>query len=280
MFILLWTIVRRIIKLGIRNILHPLKYYKSYTEQLNSVSVNELFKDPKYILSNVSNVDSSLIDKYPTCSEVEHQVGRYINMKTIAQEIESKGVPGDIVEFGVWQGLSLLLLSKTFQNQQPARKFIGIDSFKGLPETSTIWREGAFGDTSYESVQSFIDDNSHNRQSFHLISGWFDDPSVVTKLSSLTSDIALVHFDADLGSSTSSALRIVSQFLKNLSHPIYFLFDDWGCHPDEVPDAFHHWFKTVSDRYFLRAEKISTTRYTRYYRIEPSNLSRNRKSCN
>jgi len=169
-FLVLRITVKRITRQGIKTILHSFKAIQNLYKKTKLNSVNELFKAPLYILNNISQVDSRLIDKYPTSSEVEHQVGRYLNIQTIALEIESQGVPGDVVKFGVRQDLSLFLLSKTSQSQHPARKFIGIDSFKGLPWTSTIWRKGTFGNTSYERVQNFIADNSLDRHSFNLIS--------------------------------------------------------------------------------------------------------------
>jgi len=77
----------------------------------------------------------------------------------------------------------------------------------------------------------------------------------------------LVHFDADLASSTTDALRIIEPYLVERVQPMFFLFDDWGCHQDEVPEAFLAWLEYAKPKFGIRAEKLYTTNLTRYYRI-------------
>jgi hypothetical protein len=186
-------------------------------------------------------------------------------MKDIITEIKKDDIDGDVLEFGTWQGLGLLIINLCFGNHN--RKLIGIDSFEGLPETSTVWEKGQFNNTTLNLTQKNIATNSSNKESFKLIKGWFNDKSVSQSLYKETNNIALIHFDADLGSSTTQALKIIEPYLKNRSKPIYFLFDDWGCHQDEVPDAFFDWLKTAQLTYKIQALKMSTTRLTRYYKI-------------
>ena len=192
-------------------------------------------------------------------------VGRYLNMKDIVNEIKKDNIEGDIVEFGTWQGLGLLILNLCFGYHK--RKLIGIDSFEGLPETSTIWNKGAFNDTTLNLALQNISINALNKESFKLIKGWFNDKYVSEALYKETNNICLIHFDADLGSSTTQALKIIEPYLKNRSNPIYFLFDDWGCHQDEVPEAFLGWLTTAQNTFNFKAYKMSTTRLTRYYKI-------------
>ena len=218
-------------------------------------------------LKNIGSVEKSYIDLFARCPEVEHQVGRYANMKAIISEIEEGPIPGDVIEFGTWQGLGLILLESAFRSVNSPRKFIGIDSFLGLPESSTVWELGAFSNTSYDKAFANIEKSFGENNSFLLIKGWFNEERVREQLYSETTDVCLVHFDADLGSSTRDALVIIEKYLHQISHPVYFLFDDWGCHPDEVPDAFHDWLTHASKLFHIEAEKLSSTRYTRYYKI-------------
>ena len=57
---------------------------------------------------------------------MEHQVRRYLDMKDIINKIKKESIEGDILKFGTWQGLCLLILNKLFGDVD--RKFIGIDS--------------------------------------------------------------------------------------------------------------------------------------------------------
>lgn len=196
----------------------------------------------------------------------EHHIGRYLNMKAIANEIKENNISGDIVEFGTWQGLGLLFLSQCFR--QSDRKFIGIDSFEGLPETSNGWVKGTFNDTSYNlALDNLNKDWPTTDHNYSLIQGWFNDPAVSEQLYTAVDKLALVHFDADLGSSTTQALSIIEPYLTNRKEPIYFLFDDWGIHPAEVPVAWHDWYNQAQEKFGLNAEEISATVYTKNFRI-------------
>ena len=50
---------------------------------------------------------------------------------------------------------------------------------------------------------------------------------------------------------------------------MYFLFDDWGCHPDEVPEAFYEWIRHYQVECRFNVDRLSSTRFTRYYRLTP-----------
>jgi len=266
--ILLLSLLRAFI-LQITRVLHPIRLTKSKARAIEQQKINELWGNEDFVLKNVGNADRILVSNYPNCPEVEHQVGRFLNMKKLANEIEQLEIPGDVVEFGTWRGLGLLLLNKSFDPHKLSRQYIGIDSFEGLPETSTVWTKGDFNNTSVEFASKNIAKNIDAKSNFTLIKGWFSDLAVAEELYDKSRDIVLVHFDADLGSSTTQALNIIERYLEGFTHPVYFLFDDWGCHPDEVPDAFYNWINTANIKSKICAEKISSTRFTRYYRITP-----------
>jgi Macrocin-O-methyltransferase (TylF) len=220
-------------------------------------------------LNKILSATHKLYDENKNIIELEHQVGRFLNIREICKEISATGLEGDVLEFGSWQGLGLILRSHCFLGDKSRRKLIGIDSFEGLPETSTMWVKGDFDNTSIELARKNIQAkmNPAENLSFELIQGWFSDTHVLTDLLKISNNIMLIHFDADLGISTVQALALVETYLINRKKPLYFLFDDWGCHPDEVPDTFLSWLDLAGKRLNLRADKIYSTRYTRYYKI-------------
>ena len=199
----------------------------------------------------------------------EHHIGRYLNWKTVAGAVSDEGINGDIVEFGTWQGLGLLMMAQCFESTTTPRKFIGIDSFEGLPESSNGWTKGTFNDTSVNLTKNNIQElfPKNPNLSCDLIQGWFNDPRVSEELYKQVITPAIIHFDADLGSSTFQALTIIEPYLIGRSDPIYFLFDDWGIHPAEVPVAWNEWMSIAEEKYNLSAEEISNTVYTRNFRI-------------
>jgi len=188
-------------------------------------------------------------------------------MKYIKDEITKNGLEGDVLEFGTWQGLGMIYLSNIFDNYK--MKYIGIDSFEGLPDSSTIWTKESFNDTSEQNARkNILQFGKVEPENLHLIKGWFDEPIVKKKLSTLSDNILLVHLDADLGSSTKVALDLIEGFLALREKPLYLLFDDWGCHPDEVPDAFWNWVIKNHSKYNFKAIKLYSTNLIRYYKLD------------
>jgi hypothetical protein len=227
--------------------------------------VNKKFTG-KRLNHNILNVTSKTYENYKSYREAEHQIGRFLNMQKILKEIEENEIPGDLVEFGTWQGQGLILFDLAL-SKKTHRNLIGIDSFEGLPESSTIWKKGDFSNTSLAKVNEKLKDNIKFFNKVILIQGWFNNPSVANELYQKTQDVSIFHLDADLGSSTAMALEIIEKYLNNRKNPLYLLFDDWGCHSDEVPEAFYSWLKVVKLKYKIEEQIFSTTNLSRYYKL-------------
>jgi len=224
----------------------------------------------EYLLPTVSTITPEEFTEIKTYNtESEHQVGRYLNWKAVVEEISAQELNGDIIEFGTYQGLGLLMLSRLFEHSTTSRKIIGIDSFEGLPESSNHWIQGQFGDTSSNQVLEYFEQYfpKNTNLSYDLIKGWFNEPHVAETLYNICYNPVIIHFDADLGSSTSTALSISEHYLLGRTDPIFFLFDDWGNSPLEVPVAWNTWLSTAKDKFNLSAEDISSTVHTRNFRI-------------
>ena len=165
--------------------------------------------------------------------------------------------------------MGLLMLADAFQKvsgHEGNRTFFGVDTFKGLPRSSTVWGEGLFSDTDAKTVADFL--SSESPADFKLVQGLFEDEAVAKRLHSQVKNCVAVHFDADLGSSTLAALRIAEKWLPEDGKPILFLFDDWGIHPDEVPEAFNSWIEGLGNQGIpLTYERCYLSRFTRYFKV-------------
>jgi O-methyltransferase len=153
--------------------------------------------------------------------------------------INYEAVAGDIVEFGVFTGVSLALLAKavTFDAKGMHRRVVGFDSFEGLPGSSephARWQPGdcatnhawhpllAVGDAVTPDV---------TRQLFRacglgepiLHVGPFA-ATLPAAFPAQHSRVALAHFDCDLYESTRAALEAIAPALQDGS---LLLFDDW-----------------------------------------------------
>ena len=129
-----------------------LKWYFVIISWIICGAICRLFVEKKFkgrmLNLNILGVTVDTYEKYKFCREAEHQIGRFLNMQKVLNEIEINNIRGDIVEFGTWQGQGLMLFDIAL-SKKTQRKLIGIDSFEGLPETSTIWKKGDFSNTSF-----------------------------------------------------------------------------------------------------------------------------------
>lgn len=149
------------------------------------------------------------------------------------------GVRGDYLEFGVFKGASLLHA----QHQADATalgpmRFIGFDSFQGLPEEKTQNRE-VFYKGQYscgeQQVRRWLDDNGADWNRLHLVSGFFEDSlTAETKRRLEISRCAVAMLDCDIYSSTKVALDWIDDLLVPGSIVI---LDDWDAYGDDE----HSW---------------------------------------
>lgn len=132
---------------------------------------------------------------------------------------------GTAVEFGVADGTSLGMIAA----HMPA---VGFDSFQGLPEQ---WCEFPAGSRACEAPTV---DNAQ------IVTGYFADTLPSFDFSALGT-IGLVHFDADLYSSTKTALEYVGPYLESGTICV---FDEWHrAHPEtdsHEPRAWREYLDT------------------------------------
>jgi len=124
------------------------------------------------------------------------------------------------LEFGVWRGYSMSYFSKGFRNGDS--RFIGCDSFEGLPEK---WGSSP--------VRTFTTDGNIPRTNdtrVTFVKGWFQNTfdhtiKLAREMVPLPEEL-LIHFDADIYSSTLFLLsRLYNEFER-----YYFIFDEFTGH--------------------------------------------------
>ena len=136
--------------------------------------------------------------------------------------------PGDYLEFGVYQGNSLICAHEALRAAAlDSVRMFGFDSFEGLPETTEdaeIWSRGQFR-SDYDFTVARLREAGVDLDRTRLIRGFYED--------SLTPELcereqlrraSVVMLDCDLYTSTVEALA----FCRPLIHGSTFLFfDDW-----------------------------------------------------
>jgi len=130
--------------------------------------------------------------------------------------------PITYLEFGVYRGDSMAKMAKRFTD--PRSEFIGFDSFEGLPED---W--GAIGAGTFTTSGSLpgIDDPR-----VRFVRGWFQNTLLPYLSLRPVTRPTLVHFDADLYSSTLFLMTALWYHVPEY----YFIFDEFS--GDEVTAMF------------------------------------------
>ena len=114
----------------------------------------------------------------------------------LGQDISRRGVPGDLVECGVWNGGSAAALASGLGGSE--RRVWLYDSFKGLPPTT-----GVDGDVASGYVGTCVGSEEMVRKALAIVrvpeqrviirAGWFQD----TFQLALPDTVALLHLDCD-----------------------------------------------------------------------------------
>lgn len=139
---------------------------------------------------------------------------------------------GLVLEFGVYLGRSLKMLSELMETNNVAADFHGFDSFQGLPED---WMPGE-PKGAYSTRGKTPD---HVDATFHV--GWFDE--TLERFEVGDRRVALVHLDCDLYSSTKTVLDALGP---KLEKGAVLVFDDFLNHPQWQSDQKRAFEEAVS----------------------------------
>ena len=169
---------------------------------------------------------------------------------------------GSILEFGVYEGASLRILSRCIDD--PTKLVHGFDSFEGLPEK---WRDGF--DSGAFSTQGRLPEVPNN---CILHKGLFKD-SVAPFLGENKEQVAYLHLDADLYSSTYDVLDSLAN-QNRIQRNTIIVFDEYQCYPGAEDHEMKAW-KEISDKYHLKYDWIAQTTLEEGYgeHRPPSSLS-------
>jgi len=179
---------------------------------------------------------------YETCnvmSQMASRDPRWTTFLRVVEYVNYEAVPGDIVEFGVFTGISLALLANAHACDPKGmdRRVAGFDSFAGLPgsdEQHARWQPGDCSSNhswhpALRAGEAVTPDVT--RRLFEVCGletpllhvGRFDQ-TLPKAFPAVHPQVALVHFDCDLYESTRDALAALAPVLQDGA---MLLFDDW-----------------------------------------------------
>lgn len=129
------------------------------------------------------------------------------NLIELAREVHRKEIPGSIVDCGVWNGGSTILLG----TGAPDRDVWAFDSFEGLPkpgprdpDAHPAWEGKAQG--SEELLEAGFFRYAGDPSRLHTVKGWFEHTLPAAREE--VGKVAILHIDADWYESVSLALDV------------------------------------------------------------------------
>jgi O-methyltransferase len=169
---------------------------------------------------------------WPADAETMVGLKRLENIQSCVTDVIRSGVPGDLIETGVWRGGSTIFMRAILKAYaEPDRRVWVADSFQGLPKSDN--ESSAEGDRGHRlwaasKLAIPLEEVRGNFQKYgllddrvHFLKGWFSDTLPTAPIEQL----AVMRLDGDLYDSTMDALKAL---YPRLSPHGYVIVDDYG----------------------------------------------------
>ncbi len=161
-------------------------------------------------------------------------LARLENIQRCVEDVIARGVPGDLIETGVWRGGATIFMRSILAAYGVRdRKVFVADSFEGLPPPNAALYPADAGDKhheqqalaiSLEQVQRHFDLYGLLDDQVRFLKGWFKDTLPTAPIDKL----AVARLDGDMYESTMDGLNAL---YGKLSSGGYLIVDDYGAVP-------------------------------------------------
>jgi hypothetical protein len=155
---------------------------------------------------------------------------RLDNIQDAVTDVIEKGVPGDLVECGVWRGGACIFMKALLKVLSDTERCVWLaDSFKGLPPPKTKIYPADKGQTLHKYAElavsrSEVIDNFNAfgllDSKIHFLEGWFEDTLPTAPIDS----IAVLRLDGDYYQST---IEILTYLYDKVSPGGWVIVDDY-----------------------------------------------------
>lgn len=166
-------------------------------------------------------------------AEAETMIGtrRLDNLHHCIRDVLQTGVPGDLIETGVWRGGATIFMRGALNAYHDTTRAVWVaDSFQGLPKPSgqfaadreaDYWKDAHWLAVSLEEVQENFRRYSLLDDRVRFLKGWFKDTLPTAGIERL----AVMRLDGDMYESTMDALV---PLYPRLSSGGYCIIDDYA----------------------------------------------------
>ena len=209
-----------------------------YLELLKRVLTNTLFEgEPNTDQESELHFVQGFIQHYINGPAITMlPIARMDNLRTCVEDVMARGVPGDLIETGVWRGGATIFMRAVLRAHGVIDRNVWVaDSFEGLPEPDAVKypieakaHQGAVMRKTYNHFAVDINDVRRNFAAFDLLDervrflkGWFKDTLPAAPIKTL----AVMRLDGDYYESTMDGLI---NLYDKLSVGGYAIIDDYG----------------------------------------------------
>ncbi len=202
------------------------KFVKLFLKSSNYIINNTIFRN---IHKRLQKVEYRSVNR------------RFFAIEQTTEYLIGAEIPGDYLEFGVFQGTTFRYAMESMSPYLPEMKYIAFDSFEGLPAPRGIDAENGYTSNFQEEAFSCSEDEFYanlkksdiDRNKVKTVKGWFDKTLTPETAQEIQLEkIAVAWIDCDLYESTVPVLNFITPFLQVGT---VIIFDDWRCyrnHPD------------------------------------------------
>jgi O-methyltransferase len=165
---------------------------------------------------------------------------RMENIQHCVETVIREGVPGDLIETGVWRGGATIFMRGVLKSYEDTSRTVWVaDSFQGLPPPDPARFPADSGDTLHKmgGLAVGVEQVKHNFERYHLLDdhvrflvGWFKD----TLPSAPIEKLAVMRLDGDMYESTVQAIE---PLYPKLAPGGFCIVDDYGSHASQAGRA-------------------------------------------
>jgi hypothetical protein len=172
---------------------------------------------------------------WPSTAQTMIGLARLRNLRVLAERVVRDGIPGDMLEAGVWRGGACILMRGVLAAHGIADRTVWVaDSFAGLPPPDPVVYPADAGDShsTVDALRASSDEVQANFRRYGLLNeqvrflkGWFADTLPTAPIDRL----AILRLDGDMYSST---IQTLDALYTKVSPGGYVIIDDYileGC---------------------------------------------------
>ena len=171
---------------------------------------------------------------------------RMDNIQHCVETVIKDGIPGDLIETGVWRGGATIFMRGVLKAYGETNRTVWVaDSFQGLPPPDAARYPADTGDTLHKMGGLAVGVNQvrHNFERYGLLDdqvkflvGWFKD----TLATAPVEQLAVMRLDGDMYEST---IQAIEPLYPKLAPGGFCIVDDYGSHASQAGKAIQDYRK-------------------------------------